>query len=123
MVEGSPSSKPRGLGLLHTWTTLGGGWLGLDTRQLRTTGTSTPYTEVIKGFQKRVSHQSPVLLGTVLLRGPGCRMGYVKGRHLNQKVIQLTHSLGERNSDNTVVTLLCLRWTSEVRPAVETPGI
>ena len=28
-------------------------WLGLDTRQLRTTGTPAPCTEVIKGFQKR----------------------------------------------------------------------
>ena len=31
----------------------GRGWLGLDTRQLRTTGTSAPCAEIIKGFQKR----------------------------------------------------------------------
>lgn len=46
---------------------------------------SRPLHRLSKGFRKGVSHQSPVLPETVLLRGPGCRMGCVKRRHLNQK--------------------------------------
>lgn len=76
----------------------GRGWLGLDTRQLRTTGTSAPCTEVIKGFQKRGVLPVP----SAARDSPASRSWLQDGMYEEASPyperVQLIHSPGGRNS-------------------------
>lgn len=106
----------------HSWRSRAPGWhceARTGQRQPRTTSPlpSPIWQQVSKCFRKGGSHRSLEQPWTVLLPGPGCRMGCVKRHCLNQRENSVSTWQGKGVSDDRILTLPWLTTVLDARPA------